>query len=43
MNNGDSIVEKIAVSLGMKPAQLKIADIHAKIPALKRRGRGVCA
>lgn len=33
----ETIVDKIAVSLGIKPAQLKTADVHAKIPALKRK------
>lgn len=35
--NGESFVEQIAVSLGIKQAQLKTADVHAKIPALKRK------
>ena len=32
-----SLVDRIAVSLGIKPSQLKTADVHAKIPALKRK------
>ncbi len=32
----ESIVETIAVTLKLKPAQIKTADVHAKIPALKR-------
>jgi len=35
--SGENFVEQIAVSLGIKQAQLKTADVHAKIPALKRK------
>ena len=33
----ETLVDRIAISLGIKPALLKTADIHAKIPALKRK------
>ena len=33
----ETLVDKIAISLGLKTAQLKTADVHAKIPALKRK------
>ena len=33
----ETLVDRIAVSLGIKTAQLKTADVHAKIPALKRK------
>ena len=32
----ETLVDKIAVSLGLKPAQLTTANIHEKMPALKR-------
>jgi len=32
----ETIVDKIAISLGIKASQLKTADVHAKIPALRR-------
>ena len=32
----ERFIDKIATSLGIKPAQLKTADVHAKIPALRR-------
>ena len=32
----ETLVDKIAISLGIKPAQLKTADVHAKIPSLRR-------
>lgn len=33
----ESLVDKLAVSLGIKPAQLKTSDVHAKIPELRRK------
>jgi hypothetical protein len=33
----ETLVDRIAVSLGLKAAQLRTADVHAKIPVLKRK------
>lgn len=35
--NEETLVDRIAVSLGLKAAQLKTSDVHAKIPALRRK------
>lgn len=33
----EGMLERVAVSLGIKPAQLKTSDVHARIPGIRRK------